>query len=133
MQLKGTQTEQNLWNAFAGESQTRNKYTYYSQKAEAEGFIEAAKLFRSSAAHEEEHAKALLSFLNGIKDTKANLRDAIQGEIYESHTLYKEYERVALAEGLEDIAVFFKKLSEAEEQHEHAFKGLLKRILEENK
>ncbi|KAB3534048.1 rubrerythrin [Alkaliphilus pronyensis] len=129
MELKGTQTEKNLWNAFAGESQTRNKYKYYCAVAEKEGFSEVANLFIANADEEEKHAKEILSFLNGVKDTKSNLRDAIQGEVYESHTLYKEYERVALEEGFKEIAMFFKELSKAEEEHEKAFKEALKRVL----
>ncbi len=130
MDIKGTITEQNLWNAFSGESQTRNKYIYFAKVAKKEGFTKAASVFEKTAQEEEEHAKTILNFLNGIKDTKTNLKLSAQNENYEATTMYKEYEKVALEEGFPKIATFFKEVAKIEKNHEEKFTQLIKDMLD---
>ncbi len=132
MDLKGTQTEKNLWLAFAGESQTRNKYVFYGQRALEEGYKEIADLFFKTAEHEESHAEGIYGFLNGTKDTLTNLKRSVEGERYETVTLYREYERVAREEGFEEIANYFKELRVTEAEHERAFQSLIKKLKEIN-
>ncbi|KAB3530021.1 rubrerythrin family protein [Alkaliphilus serpentinus] len=129
MNIKGTRTEQNLWNAFAGESQARNKYIFYGQKAEADGEVEIAKLFNDTALQEETHAKLIFNYLTGVKDSISNLRDASQGEFYEATTLYQEYDRVAREEGFEEIADFFKELQTIEADHERRYKEMIRKLV----
>jgi len=129
MDIKGSKTEKNLWAAFSGESQARNKYTYFSKVANNEGYDYAASFFEKTAKQEEEHAKTILTFLDGIKDTKSNLRQSIQGENYEATTMYKEYEAIALEEGFTEIATFFREIAKIEAEHERKYSQLLKDIL----
>ncbi|WP_051569420.1 rubrerythrin family protein [Alkaliphilus transvaalensis] len=133
MNLKGTQTEKNLWIAFAGESQARNKYRFYGKKAEAEGYTEIAKVFQDTANQEEQHAAGILKYLNVIQDTLTNLRRAAEGEHYETATLYKEYERVAREEGFDEIADYFRGLRIVEAEHERVYLSLMQKLKEELK
>jgi rubrerythrin len=130
MELKGSKTEQNLLAAFAGESQARNKYTYFAARAKEEGFEQIAGIFLETAENEREHAKKEFDFLQGIRDTKANLKAAAEGEHYEWTEMYPEFERVARREGFIDIANFFKEVGEVEEQHEKRYLALLKNVEE---
>lgn len=126
--LTGTQTEKNLWAAFAGESQARNKYVYYAKEAKKEGFEQVSGIFLETAEHEVQHAKNAYRFLGGIKDTKANLQDAINGENYEWTDMYRDFEKIAKEEGFDEIAEFFHEVAEVEEEHEKRFKQLLDNI-----
>ncbi len=128
MSLKGTQTEKNLWMAFAGESQARNKYISYGKKAVEEGHNDIADVFKSTAEQEEDHALGLLKYLNEVHDTLTNLRRASEGEHYETTTLYKEYEKVASEEGFEEIADYFKKLRVTEAEHEKQYLLLMQKL-----
>ncbi|HBT20610.1 MAG TPA: rubrerythrin family protein [Peptococcaceae bacterium] len=123
--LKGTRTEKNLWEAFAGESQARNKYTYFASVARKEGYQQIAAIFEETADNEKEHAKLAFKYLQGIGDTEKNLEEAIKGENYEWTKMYKEFEQVAREEGFDEIADFFKEVGEVEEAHERRFKKLL--------
>lgn len=106
MDLKGSKTEANLMAAFAGESQARNKYTYYASKAKKDGYVQIAELFEETANNEKEHAKIWFKLLHGggMPDTPANLLDAAKGENYEWTNMYAEFAEVAEAEGFSDIA-----------------------------
>lgn len=128
MDLKNTKTEQNLLAAFAGESQARNKYTYYANVAKKEGYEQIAGIFQETAENEKEHAERALKFLNGIQDTKANLKAAAAGENYEWTEMYKKFEEEARAEGFDEIADFFREVGEVEEEHEKRYLALLKNI-----
>jgi len=130
MKLKGSKTEQNLLSAFAGESQARNKYTYYAAAAEGEGFEQIAGIFLETAENEREHARKEFDFLKGIGDTDANLKAAAEGEHYEYTQMYPEFERVAREEGFSEIADFFKEVAEVEEEHEKRYLALLKNLKE---
>ena len=106
--LKGTKTEANLMAAFAGESQARNKYTYYASKAKKEGYVQIAKIFEETANNEMEHAKIWFKLLHdGVPATAANLQDAAEGENYEWTDMYKTFAEDARAEGFQDIAFLF--------------------------
>lgn len=129
MNIKGSKTEKNLWTAFSGESQARNKYIYFAKIAEEEGYSDVAQFFKQTSSQEVEHAKSMLEFLGGIKDTKTNLKNSIQTENYEATTMYKNYERIALEEGFPEIASFFKKIAKIEAEHEEKFTELLTGIL----
>ena len=118
MDLKGSKTEKNLWAAFAGESQARNKYTYYASVAKKEGYEQIAAIFNETADNEKEHAKLWFKFLNGIGDTKANLKAAAAGENYEWTEMYKQFEQEAREEGFDEIADFFHEVAEVEAEHE---------------
>ena len=128
MELKGSQTEQNLLAAFAGESQARNKYTYYAAVAKEEGFEQIAGIFLETAENEREHAKKEFDFLKGIGATNTNLKAAAEGEHYEWTQMYPEFERVAREEGFSEIADFFKEVGEVEEEHEKRYFALLKNL-----
>ncbi|SHE84699.1 rubrerythrin [Desulforamulus putei] len=130
MNLKGTKTEANLKAAFAGESQARNKYTYWASVAKKEGYEQIAAIFLETADNEKEHAKRLFKFLNGISDTKTNLKEAAAGENYEYTSMYKEFEQVAREEGFAEIADVFREIAEVEEEHEKRYLALLKNIEE---
>ena len=130
MELKGSKTEQNLLAAFAGESQARNKYTYFAAVAKEEGFEQITGIFLETAENEREHAKKEFDFLKGIGDTKANLKAAAEGENYEHTQMYPEFERVAREEGFSEIADFFKEVGEVEEEHEKRYLTLLKNLNE---
>ena len=107
MNLKGTKTEANLMAAFAGESQARNKYTYYASKARKEGYNQIAELFLATADNEKEHAKLWFKLLGGINDTMQNLEDAAAGENYEWTDMYATFAKEAREEGFDDIAAQF--------------------------
>lgn len=128
MELKGTRTEANLKAAFAGESQARNKYTYFASAARKEGFEQVAGIFEETADNEKEHAKRLLKFLGGIGDTRGNLKEAAQGENYEFTTMYKDFERIAREEGFDEIAEVFKAIGTVEAHHEARYEKLLDNI-----
>ena len=130
MELKGSKTEQNLLAAFAGESQARNKYTYFSTVAKEEGFEQIAGIFLETAENEREHAKKEFDFLKSIGDTNANLKAAAEGEHYEWTQMYPEFERVAREEGFSEIAGFFKEVAEVEEEHEKRYLALFKNLKE---
>jgi len=141
MSLKGTQTEKNLMAAFAGESQARNRYTYYSSKARKEGYRQIAEIFEETANQEREHAKRLFKFMDGgeaeitaafpfgtIADTVENLRHGAAGENYEWTEMYPAFARTAREEGLEAIAKVFEAIAVAEKQHEKRYLDLAKNI-----
>ena len=132
MNLKGTKTEQNLQTAFAGESQARNKYTYYAAKAKKEGFNQIAAIFEETAANEKEHAKIWFKLLhNGIADTATNLEDAAAGEHYEWTDMYANFAKDAKAEGFDKIAFLFEAVAKIEKEHEERYLKLLKNVKEE--
>lgn len=131
MELKGSKTEKNLWAAFAGESQARNKYTYYASVAKKAGFEQIAAIFLETAENEKEHAKTEFEFLNELGDTKANLKAAAGGEHYEWTDMYPGFEQVAREEGFTEIADFFQKVAEVEKEHEKRYLALLKNLEED--
>ena len=129
-ELKGTQTEANLQAAFAGESQARNKYTYYASKAKKDGYVQIGKLFEETANNEKEHAKIWFKLLHGgeMPDTPANLLDAAEGENYEWTDMYAGFAVTAREEGFEDIAVLFEKVAAIEKMHEERYRKLLANV-----
>ncbi len=131
MQLEGSRTAENLRSAFAGESQARNKYTYFASVARKEGFEQIAAIFLETAGNEKEHAEREFNFLNGIGDTAANLKAAAEGEHYEWTEMYPEFERVAREEGFTQIAHFFHEVAEVEEDHEKRYLALLENVQED--
>ncbi len=130
MELKGTKTEKNLWEAFAGESQARNKYTYYASQAKKDGFVQIQNIFAETAKNEEEHAKIWFKLLKGgkVPGTIANLEDAANGENYEWTDMYDRMAREAREEGFEDIAKLFEGVGGVEKEHEARYKALLARV-----
>ena len=130
MELKGSKTEQNLMTAFAGESQARNKYTYFASKAKKEGYEQIADIFLETANNEKEHAKIWFKLLEGgeIKSTTENLKAAAEGENYEWTDMYKEFAEVAKEEGFDHIAFLFEGVAKIEKEHEERYKKLLKNI-----
>jgi len=131
MNLKGSQTEKNLWEAYAGESQARNKYSYFSSQAKKDGYEQIAEVFDITANNEKEHAKIWFKLLKEIGTTKENLVSAIKGENYEWTDMYKKFAETAKKEGFLDIAKLFEGVSEIEKEHERRFKALLKNIEDE--
>ena len=125
-ELKGTKTEQNLMAAFAGESQARNKYTYYASKAKKEGYKVIGDIFAETAANEQEHAKVWFKLLHGgsVPDTMANLLDAAAGENYEWTDMYATFAKEAREEGFEDIAALFDGVAAVEKEHEERYNAL---------
>lgn len=123
--LNGSQTEKNLWTAFAGESQARNKYNYFASKARKEGFEQFAQIFEETANNEKEHAKIWFKLLNGIGTTEENLESAANGENYEWTDMYANFAKTAREEGFEEIAVLFEGVANIEKEHEARFKKLL--------
>ena len=123
MELKGSKTEQNLLAAFAGESQARNKYTFFASQADKEGYKQIAAIFQDTADNEKEHAKRLYKFLVGgsVPATAENLLAAAAGENEEYTSMYPEFERIAREEGFNEIAAVFKEIGEVEEEHEKRF------------
>ena len=119
-ELKGSKTEKNLQTAFAGESQARNKYTYYASKAKKDGFVQIAALFEETANNEKEHAKIWFKLLHGgdIPSTEENLIDAAAGENYEWTDMYANFAKEAKEEGFDHIAFLFEKVGEIEREHE---------------
>ena len=127
-ELKGSKTEKNLLAAFAGESQARNKYTYYASVARKEGFEQIAEFFLETAENEKEHAKLQLAALGGIGDTAANLKDAAGGEHYEWTQMYPAMVKDARQEGFDDIARMFEGIIKIEKAHEERYHALLKNL-----
>ncbi|MFC2162184.1 rubrerythrin [Candidatus Altiarchaeota archaeon] len=121
-------TEDNLKAAFAGESQARNKYTYFAKVARKEGYLYVSKIFKETAENEVQHAKDEFKLLNGIGDTKANLKEAIDGENYETIEMYPAFAKEAEEEGNTEAAILFKQIAKVEEQHRDRYKKLLKMI-----
>ena len=132
MELKGSQTEKNLQTAFAGESQARNKYTYFASKAKKEGYEEIAEVFAKTADNEKEHAKMWFKALNGgeVSSTEENLKAAAEGENYEWTNMYKEFAETARKEGFNDIAFKFEEVAKIEKNHEERYKAILKNVKE---
>jgi len=139
--VTGSKTEKNLLGAFAGESQARNRYTYFAGKARKEGFVQIAAIFEETANQEREHAKRFFKFLKGgaveitatfpagvIGSTAENLRDAAAGEREEWESLYPDFARVARAEGFDGVADVFEAVAVAEKQHEKRYLGLLANV-----
>ena len=128
MDLKGTKTEANLKAAFAGESQARNKYTYFASQAKKDGYEQIAAIFEETAHNEKEHAKMWLKELNGIGNTAENLKAAADGENYEWTDMYDEFAKVAKEEGFDRIAYLFEAVGKIEKEHEERFKKLLENV-----
>lgn len=133
MELKGSKTEKNLMTAFAGESQARNKYTYFASKAKKEGYEQIAAIFEETANNEKEHAKIWFKLLNGgeIPTTTDNLQAAAEGENYEWTDMYAEFAKVAKEEGFDHIAYLFEGVAKIEKEHEERYKKLLSNINDE--
>ena len=125
MELKGSKTEKNLWEAFAGESQARNKYSYFASKAKKDGYVQIANLFEETAANEKEHAKIWFKLLGGIGDTKENLKAAADGENFEWTDMYVTFAKEAREEGFDHIAELFEGVAAIEKEHEERFRKLL--------
>lgn len=130
MELKGTKTEANLMAAFAGESQARNKYTYYASKAKKDGYVQIANIFEETAANEKEHAKIWFKLLHGgsVPSTVENLKDAAEGENYEWTDMYAQFAKEAKEEGFDDIAVLFEEVGKIEKEHEERYLKLLNNV-----
>ncbi len=130
MDLKGSKTEANLMTAFAGESQARNKYTYYASKARKDGYVQIAEIFEETALNEKEHAKLWFKELHGgeIPDTPTNLKDAADGENYEWTDMYAEFAKVAAEEGFTRISKLFEMVGAIEKHHEERYRKLLSNI-----
>ena len=124
----GTQTEKNLEAAFAGESQARNKYTYFASTAKKQGFEQIASLFLKTADNEKEHAKMWFKELNGIGDTAENLRAAAEGENYEWTDMYEDFAKTAEQEGFTELAIKFRMVGAIEKQHEERYRALLNNV-----
>ena len=125
---KGTQTEKNLLEAFAGESQARNKYTYFASKAKKEGFEQIAEIFQKTADNEKEHAKLWFKELEGIGDTAQNLLHAAEGENYEWTDMYEGFAKTAEEEGFKALAMKFRLVAAIEKRHEERYRALLKNV-----
>ncbi len=126
--LKGTKTEANLLTAFAGESQARNKYTYFASVAKKEGYEQIAAIFQKTADNEKEHAKLWFKALDGLGDTAQNLLAAAEGENYEWTDMYAQFAREAREEGFEELAVKFEMVGEVEKHHEERYRALLSNV-----
>ncbi len=124
----GTQTEKNLQTAFAGESQARNKYTYFASVAKKEGYEQISAIFQKTADNEKEHAKMWFKELEGIGNTDANLKAAAEGENYEWTDMYKEFAETAEKEGFKELAAKFRLVAEIEKHHEERYRALLKNV-----
>ena len=126
MELKGSKTEKNLMEAFAGESQARNKYTYYASQAKKDGYVQISKIFEETANNEKEHAKIWFKLLHGgkISDTLTNLEDAANGENYEWTDMYARFAQEAREEGFNDIALLFENVAKIEKDHEERYRKL---------
>ena len=127
-ELKGSKTEQNLWTAFAGESQARNKYTYFASKAKKDGYVQIAKIFEETAANEKEHAEIWFKLLNGIGTTAENLEAAAQGENYEWTDMYATMAKEAREESFDHIAFLFEEVAKIEKEHEERYRKLLANV-----
>ena len=133
MELKGSKTEANLMAAFAGESQARNKYTYFASKAKKDGYEQIASIFLETAENEKEHAKIWFKLLNGgeIPSTEENLLAAAEGENYEWTDMYEEFAKTAREEGFDHIAFLFEGVAKIEKEHEERYRKLLSNVKEE--
>lgn len=131
MELKGSKTEKNLWAAFAGESQARNKYTYYASKAKKDGYVQISNIFTETADNEKEHAKIWFKLVEGIGDTVDNLKAAAAGENEEWTSMYPEFAKVAREEGFTKIANLFEMVGKIEKEHEARYKLLVQNIEED--
>ncbi len=132
MELKGSKTEKNLMEAFAGESQARNKYTYFASKAKKEGYVQIAKIFEETAGNEKEHAEIWYKYLHGgsVGTTAQNLADAAAGENYEWTDMYDRMAKEAREEGFFEIAARFEMVGKIEREHEERYRKLLKNVEE---
>ena len=128
MELKGSKTEANLMTAFAGESQARNKYTYFASKAKKDGYVQIANIFEETANNEKEHAKIWFKLLEGIGSTPENLLAAAEGENYEWTDMYATFAKEAREEGFDDIARLFEQVAEIEKEHEARYLKLLANV-----
>ena len=128
--LKGTKTEKNLQEAFAGESQARNKYTYFASKAKKDGYVQIGKIFEETANNEKEHAKIWYKLLNGgsVSDTATNLLAAAEGENFEWTDMYDRMAREAEEEGFDEIAAKFRAVGQIEKEHEARYRKLLANV-----
>lgn len=128
--LKGTKTEKNLQAAFAGESQARNKYTFFASQAKKDGYVQIASIFEETAGNEKEHAKMWYKYLNGgkISSTEENLADAAAGENYEWTDMYATFAKEAEEEGFKEIAAKFRMVGDIEKEHEARYRKLLKNV-----
>ncbi|MDY2625814.1 MAG: rubrerythrin family protein [Coriobacteriales bacterium] len=124
----GTQTEKNLQAAYAGESEARNKYTYFASVARKEGYMQICELFEKTANNEKEHAKLWFKELDGIADTKANLQAAAEGENYEWTDMYPGFAKTADEEGFHELAARFRAVAEVEKHHEERYRALLHNV-----
>lgn len=130
MELKGSKTEANLMTAFAGESQARNKYSYYASKAKKDGYVQIAQIFEETANNEKEHAKIWFKLLHdgAVPSTVENLKDAAAGENYEWTEMYAQFAKEAKEEGFDNIAALFEMVGKIEKEHEERYKKLLENI-----
>ena len=130
MELKGSKTEKNLMAAYVGESEARNKYTYYASKAKKDGYVQIANIFEETAANEKEHAKIWFKLLHGgaIPSTAENLKDAAEGENYEWTDMYARFAEEAREEGFEEIAALFDGVANIEKEHEDRYRKLLANV-----
>jgi len=130
MDIKGTKTEANLMAAFAGESQARNKYTYYASKAKKDGFVQISKIFEETANNEKEHAKIWFKLLHDgeVPTTEVNLKDAADGEYYEWTDMYANFAKEAKTEGFDKIAFLFESVAKIEKEHEERYRKLLDNV-----
>ncbi|MBQ2945394.1 MAG: rubrerythrin family protein [Clostridia bacterium] len=130
MEFKGSRTEANLMAAFAGESQARNKYSYYASKAKKDGYEQIAAIFEETASNEKEHAKIWFKLLHdgAIPDTVENLKDAAAGENYEWTEMYADFARVAKEEGFDHISFLFAEVAKIEKEHEERYNKLLANV-----
>ena len=130
MELKGSKTERNLMEAFAGESQARNKYTYYAAQAKKDGYVQISRIFEETANNEKEHAKIWFKLLHGgkVADTLTNLEDAANGENYEWTDMYAIFAKEAREEGFNDIALLFENVAKIEKDHEERYRKLFANI-----
>ena len=129
-ELKGSKTEKNLWEAFAGESQARNKYTYFASKAKKDGYEQIAAIFQETADNEKEHAKIWYKLLHGgdVPTTTDNLKTAAEGENYEWTDMYDRMAKEAREEGFNDIAALFEMVAKIEKEHEERYRKLLENV-----
>ncbi len=131
MELKGSQTEKNLLEAFSGESQARNKYTFYASQAKKDGYVQISQIFEETAGNEKEHAKIWFKLVHGIGDTPENLKDAAAGEHYEWTSMYPGFAKTAHEEGFEKIAKLFEMVAKIEKEHDERYQLLLTNINED--
>ena len=133
MNLKGSKTEANLKEAFAGESQARNKYSYFASRAKKDGYVQISKIFEETANNEKEHAKIWFKLLNGgsVSSTEENLEAAANGENFEWTDMYARFAKEAREEGFGDIATLFEEVAKIEKEHEERYKSLLKSVREQ--